>query len=53
MWEETDDLVYLEEKSKLLRKKLERLNRIKRRVAEGAKVRPSLGEYMDEQLEEE
>ncbi len=34
MWEETDDLVYLKEKSEKLRKKFVRLNRIKRKVAE-------------------
>ena len=34
MWEETDDLVYLEEKSKKFSKQFERLNRIKRKHAE-------------------
>ncbi len=34
MWQETDDLVYLKEKSKKLKKQFERLNRIKRKHAE-------------------
>ncbi len=34
MWEETDDLVYLEEKSKKFSKQFERLNRIKKKHAE-------------------
>lgn len=35
MWQDTDDLVYLKEKSKKFKQQFERLNRIKRKHAEG------------------
>jgi len=34
MWQDTDDLIYLEEKSKKFSKQFDRFNKIKKRVAE-------------------